>query len=63
MTPAQRLAAADRLSTAVRELATAGIRERHPNADEHEIRVRLTVRMYGRAAAVRLFRDVPSDAV
>jgi hypothetical protein len=51
------------LSSAVRELAAAGLRSRHPHASEAEIRVRLTVRLYGRAAAVRLFGTVPDDAL
>lgn len=63
MAPEQRLEAAMRLSQAVRELALAGLRQRHPQANEHEIRVRLTVRLYGRACALRLFGDVPSDAI
>ena len=63
MAPERRLEAAMRLSTAVRELALAGLRERHPGADEQEMRVRLTVRLYGRPAAERLFGKVPSDAV
>lgn len=63
MTPERRLEAAMRLSDAVRELALAGIRERHPKADEIELRVRLTVRLYGRVQAQRLFGAVPDDAV
>jgi hypothetical protein len=51
-----------RLSRAVRELALAGIRERYPTATEPELRVRLTVRLYGRAVAQRLFESVPADA-
>jgi hypothetical protein len=50
------------LSRAVRELALTGIRERHPTATEPELQVRLTVRLYGRAVAQRLFESVPSDA-
>jgi hypothetical protein len=60
---ARRLEAAVSLGSAVRTLALAGIRERHPNADENELRVRLTVRLYGRDVALRLFGDVPDDAV
>ena len=44
-------------------LALAGLRLRHPQADEQELRVRLTVRLYGRAAGVRLFGSVPDDAL
>jgi len=63
MSPERRLEAAMRLSQAVRELAIAGIRQRHPHADDAEVRVRLTVRLYGRAQAERLFGAVPDDAV
>ena len=52
-----------RLSQAVRVLAEQGIRQRHPSADDDEVRVRLTVRLYGRAAAVKLFGSVPDDTV
>lgn len=51
-----------RLSLGVRELALAGIRESHPEATEDELRVRLTVRLYGREVAQRLFGTVPDDA-
>jgi len=63
MPPERRLEAAMRLSQAVRELAVAGIRQRHPEAGEHELRVRLTARLYGRACAQRLFGGVPDDAI
>lgn len=63
MAPERRLEAAMRLSQAVRELAEAGIRKRHPKADEREVRIRLTVRLYGRTQAQRLFGAVPDDAV
>lgn len=62
LSPERRLEAAMKLSRAVRELAIAGIRQRHPAADEREIRARLAVRLYGREAAVRLFGAVPDDA-
>jgi hypothetical protein len=60
--PDRRLQAMLRLSRATRELALAGIRERHPSAGELELRVRLTVRLYGRDVAQRLFGSVPADA-
>lgn len=64
MPPERRLEAAMSLSRGVRELAVAGIASRHPEATEHELRARLTVRLYGRDAAVRLFgAAVPDDAV
>ena len=51
------------LSRGVRALAEAGIRSRHPDADDAEVKVRLVVRLYGRAAAVRLFGTAPEDAI
>jgi hypothetical protein len=63
LSPERRLEAAMKLSRAVRELAVAGIRQRHPAAGEQEVRVRLAVRLYGRAVAARLFGSVPDDAV
>lgn len=61
--PVQRLEAAMRLSRAVRALAESGIRQRHPLATDAQVKVRLTVRLYGRDVAVRLFGAVPDDAV
>lgn len=63
MPPERRLEVAMGLTQTVRELALAGIRQRNPQADEHELQVRLTARLYGRATAVRLFGAVPEDAV
>ena len=60
--PHERLAIAASLSRAVRELAEAGIRAKCPAADDAEIRVRLTVRLYGREAAHRWLGSVPDDA-
>ena len=62
LSPQRRLEAAMRLSAAVRAMALAGLRLRHPQADEAELRVRLTVRLYGRALAERVFGTVPADA-
>jgi hypothetical protein len=61
--PHERLATAMSLSRGVRALAEAGIRSRYPDADETEVKMRLVVRLYGRAAAVRLFGAVPEDAI
>ena len=61
--PHERLAQALSLSRMVRDLAIAGIRQRHPSASVEEQRVRLTVRLYGRAAGQRIFGHVPDDAV
>jgi hypothetical protein len=61
MTPSARLDASMRLSQAVRELAIAGIRARHPQASDDEVRVRLAARLYGRANAHKLFGRLPDD--
>lgn len=61
--PRERLAIAMSLTHAVRELATAGLRARHPDASPEELSMRLVVRLYGRAAGIRLFGAVPDDAV
>lgn len=61
--PHQRLEAAMRLSQAAREMAIAGIRQRHPGLSDQELRIRLAVRLYGTACARRLFgAAVPEDA-
>ena len=61
--PHERLAQALSLTRMVRTLAMAGIRQRHPHASDQEVRVRLTVRLYGREVATRLFGTVPDDAI
>ena len=61
--PHERLEQANALTQAVRELAVAGLRTRHPDADDQEIRLRLVVRLYGRDVARRLFGQVPADAI
>lgn len=62
-TAPQRLEQTNALIAAVRELAVAGLRARHPDASPEELRKRLTVRLYGREVAARLFGAIPSDAV
>lgn len=61
--PAARLEQMNALIAAVREMAVAGIRARHPDASAEEISVRMAVRLYGRDVAQRLFGGVPPDAV
>jgi len=46
-----------------RQLALAGIRQRHPGASAEEVRARLIVRLYGREVAERLCGTVPADAI
>jgi hypothetical protein len=62
-TPQQRLEQTNALIAAVRELAVAGIRARHPDASPEEVRKRLTVRLYGRQVAARLLGELPADAI
>ena len=63
MKPDQKVAATVSLCNALLTAAVAGLRQRHPGASDDELRVRLTVRLYGRAAAERVFGKVPVDAV
>ena len=46
------------LNASVRRLAETGIRASHPHASDHEIRARLTARLYGDEFARRYFPDV-----
>jgi len=62
LSPAERLEVAVQLSSGVRALAEAGLRHRHPDASEEELRCRLVVLLYGRELAIRLFPSVPEDA-
>lgn len=51
----------DVLTTRVRALAMAGLRRRHPEASEEELRIRFAAQTYGRKAAA-LLGPVPPDA-
>ncbi len=62
MSPAARLRRAVSLSRMVRRLALAGLRARHPHADDRELRTRLAVTLYGRPTAQRIFGPIPDDA-
>ena len=61
--PHERLRIAVAISMAVRQLAEAGIRLRHPKADAAEVRARLAVRLYGREVVGRVLGSLPDDAV
>ncbi|MGH7286114.1 MAG: hypothetical protein ACRELY_31730 [Polyangiaceae bacterium] len=61
--PSERLEQASALSRSVRDLALAGLRARHPKADDAELRARLIVRIYGHAVAKKLCGEIPADAV
>lgn len=62
LTPEQRGQIVSRLNRGVRRLAMAGIQLHHPDASAEELRVRLFVRLHGRALAQRVFGAVPDDA-
>jgi hypothetical protein len=55
MTPAQKLRVVSELVRASEELARAGIRERHPDADEREVELRLAALRLDRSTMIRLF--------
>ena len=63
LSPEQRLRIVTRLNRGVRRMALAGLRLRHPGASEEDLRLRLFVRLHGRALAQRVFPSVPEDAV
>jgi hypothetical protein len=62
MTVAQRGQLLSAVSKRVRDFAQAGIRHQFPDASEEELRVRMTVRLYGRSVALRLHGWAPEDA-
>jgi len=51
MTPSQKLSLAVQMSRTVRQLAMAGVRQRHPGADPREQFLRLAVVTLGEALA------------
>jgi hypothetical protein len=55
LTPEQRARKVSDLSRAVRTMALAGIRQRHPGATAGEIAARLAERLYGAQVAARIF--------
>jgi hypothetical protein len=63
LTPEERLNIVSRLNRGVRRMAMMGLKTRHPEASEEELRARLAVRIYGREIAQRMFADIPADAV
>jgi hypothetical protein len=60
-TPLARLTAAVDLSSAVRQLAESSVRAAEPSAPTQVVRARLTLRLYGREVAARLFPGVELD--
>ena len=53
MTPEQRLAVAAEMSDEIRAVAEAGIRQRHPDYSDAEIRAALVAILLGRGEAIR----------
>lgn len=62
MAPHQKAEIAVRLSEAVRELAAGGIRQRHPEYDERDVRKALIALLYGADIARRLWPGGPVPA-
>ena len=62
-TPTQKTAMIRSLWRGVRRVCEAGIRFRHPEAGDEEVRVRMCVRLYGREVAGRVCKTNPDDAV
>ena len=55
MTPREKLEHTLRLNVMVERLAIAGIRRRHPEADDHEIWMQVTARKLGRDIMMRVY--------
>lgn len=53
--PQARLASAVRLTRAVRQLALADLKQRHPDATPQRLRALLAERLYGKEVAERVF--------
>ena len=62
LSPSDRLKMMSRTSSLTRRMAEAGIRLEYPNVSDHELRVRLAVRLYGRELVERIYGSVPPGA-
>ena len=60
MSAEQKLTLSLSMSQAVRQLALAGIRQRHPRADPHEQVLRLAVVMHGLELATAAYPEISS---
>ena len=58
MSPGDKLALAMNMTAAVRELAAAGVRQRHPNATPREQFLRLAIVMLGLDLARRAYPEI-----
>lgn len=59
--PLSRITATAALTSAVRRLAESAVRTADPDASDTVVRARVTMRLYGREVASRLFPDVVLD--
>jgi hypothetical protein len=59
MTASERGALALRMSDDVRRIAAEGIRQRHPDYSEHEVRRALLALLYGADAAANVWPRLP----
>jgi hypothetical protein len=59
MTPEQRSELALRMSDDMREVSREGIRERHPDYSEEEVRRALVAMLYGPEAAAKVWPGLP----
>ena len=57
MTPDEKFAQVGAATAAVRELAMAGLRARHPSAGERELFLRYAILTIGLDAATRIYPD------
>jgi len=64
MTPREKAMLADRASRDLRELTLAGLRQRLPEAGEHELRIRFAALAYGKDLVQRVMGiEVPDEDV
>ena len=61
MSPAEKIARAFEWSEVVRRFAEAGLRERYPEADEHEILLRYARMTLGRELFLKAYGDALPD--
>ena len=61
MTPGEKLQRVSSLTLGIQQLALMDIRRRHPDADEHELRMRLASRWLDRETMIRWFDWDPAQ--
>lgn len=60
MSPLEKLLLVGALNSATRMLCRAGIRMRHPDATDHEVRLRMALITLGRDLAVKAYPEAAS---